>query len=396
MIKAYKTEINPNPEQATKILRTIGVCRFVYNLFIETVKQRYKTGDKYLSGYEFSKWLNHAYLDANPDKIWLKSVSSKAVMKSIMNADTAFKQFFKKQAHHPRFKHKGKSDPKMYFVNGNFNQKLPLIEVQRHKIKIPTLGWVRLKEKGYLPVNIKPISGTISIKAGRFYVSVLYDIEAPAKLKLNPDGIGIDLGVKELAAVSNGQIYPNINKQAMLHKLNKKLKRMQRSFSRKYERLKANQNIKKGKATRQKEIHKNIEKQRLQIQRLYQRIVNIRHDYQDKIIAKLVRTKPAYITIENLNVKGMLENKYLAKAVVEQELSRFRERLTSKANLYGIELRVVSSWYPSSKTCHNCGFVKHDLKLSDRTYICSVCGFTLDRDLNAALNLQDANEYQIA
>ena len=172
---------------------------------------------------------------------------------------------------------------------------------------------------------------------------------------------------------------------------------MQRSFSRKYERLKSkNQNIKKGKATRQKEIHKNIEKQRLQIQRLYQRIVNIRHDYQDKIIAKLVRTKPAYITIEDLNVKGMLKNKYLAKAVAEQELRRFRERLTTKANLYGIELRVVSRWYPSSKTCHNCGFVKHDLKLSDRTYICPVCGFTLDRDLNAALNLQDANEYQMA
>ena len=148
MLKSYKTELNPTPEQAEKIRQTVGVCRNVYNMFIHINKQRHKQGLRFMSGYDFSKWLNNEYLRQNPEKTWIKQVSSKAVKQAVMDADRAFKKFFKKQAGYPRFKKKGRTDPKAYLPNGHYDHTHALIEIQRHRIKLPTLGWVRLKEKG--------------------------------------------------------------------------------------------------------------------------------------------------------------------------------------------------------------------------------------------------------
>lgn len=386
LLKSFKTEINPTPEQKRIINCTIGVCRFIYNFYLAHNKEVYEKEKRFVSGMEFSKWLNNEFVPNNQEYKWIKDVSSKSVKQSIMAADKAFRNFFKGKSHFPKFKKKGKSDVKMYFVKTDTKVIIPC---ERHRIKIPTLGWVRIKEKGYIPVTksgctIK--SGTVSVKAGRFYVSVLVEVPDTTMSGSFSDGIGIDLGVKEFAIVSNGQIYKNINKTSKVKQLEKKLKREQRKFSRKYE------NFKKGKSTQKA----NIQKQKVKLQKLHRRLDNIRTDYINKTIAETVKTKPSYITIEDLNVKGMMKNRHLSKAIASQKFYEFRTKLQAKCKANGVELRVVDRFYPSSKTCHNCGCVKSDLKLSDRTFHCAECGHTADRDYNASLNLRDCQTYVIA
>ena len=383
MLKSFKTEINPTAEQKIKINKTIGTCRYIYNFYLAHNKELYDKGEKFMSGKSFSVWLNNEYIPNNPDKLWIKEVSSKSVKKSIENGCTAFTRFFKHKSAYPKFKKKDKADVKMYFVRNNPKDCI----CERHRIKIPTLGWIKLKEKGYIPTTKdgwKIKSGTISKKASRYYVSVLVEIPNIKIANNSNEGIGIDLGIKDLAIVSNGKKYKNINKSARLKKLEKQLRREQRCFSRKYE------NLKKGESTQ-----KNIQKQKLKVQKLYHRISNIRTDYINKTIAEIVKTKPSYITIEDLNVSGMMKNRHLSKAVMSQKFYEFRTKLKAKCNENGIELRVVDRWYPSSKLCHCCGSIKKDLKLSDRIYKCE-CGYVEDRDFNASLNLRDAKTYEIA
>ena len=391
LLKSYKTEINPTPEQKQIINRTIGVCRFVYNFYLAHNKEMYDKEKCFVSGIDFSKWLNNEFVPNNQEYRWIKEVSSKSVKQSIINADRAFKNFFKGKSHFPKFKKKNKSNVKMYFVKTDSKV---IIACERHRIKIPTLGWVRLKEKGYIPTNpnthiIK--SGIISCKAGRYYISVLVEQQGNVKPQLDNFGIGIDLGIKDFAICSNGKTYKNINKSSQIRKLEKKLKREQRSLSRKYESYKKLNKNMKGEATRQ-----NIQKQKLKVQKFYQKLDNIRTDYINKVISELVKTKPMWVTIEDLNVSGMMKNKHISKAITQQKFFEFRTKLFAKCNEYGIELRIVDRFYPSSKTCHNCGCIKSDLKLSDRTYHCCECGYTEDRDYNASLNLRDCLTYKIA
>ena len=343
-----------------------------------------------MSGKRFSVWLNQEYLPNHPEYAWIKEVSSKSVKKSMENACSAFTRFFKGQSGFPNFKKKGNSDVKMYFVKTDAKTVIPC---ERHRIKIPTLGWVRLKEKGYLPTTkdgfvIK--SGTVSYKAGRYYVSVLIEIPEKEKPNLNQFGLGMDLGVKEFAVISNGVVKKNINKTAKVKQLEKQLKREQRCLSRKYENLKKRNQKGKGEATRN-----NIQKQVLKVQKLHHRIEKIRTNYINQCVNEIVKTKPSYITIEDLNVKGMMRNRHLSKAVASQKFYEFRRKLEGKGKEWGIELRMVDRWYPSSKLCHNCGKIKKDLKLSDREYRCE-CGYRADRDYNASLNLRDAKTYKIA
>ena len=384
LLKSFKTEINPTEEQKARIRRTIGTCRYVYNFYLGHNKALHDNGEKFMTGKSFSLWLNNEYIPDNPDKTWIREVYSKAVKKSIEDGCTAFTRFFKHQSDFPKFKKKGKSDVKMYFVRNNPKD----CQCERHRLKIPTLGWVRIKEKGYIPTTKDGYmirSGTVSVKAGRFYVSVLVEIPDVNIDNNSNEGIGIDLGLKDLAIVSNGKTYRNINKSAGLKKLEKQLIREQRSLSRKYE------NLKKGESTQRA----NIQKQKLKVQKLHHKMDNIRTDYINKTIAEIVKTKPSYIAIEDLNVKGMMKNRCLSKAVASQKFYEFRTRLKAKCDENGIELRVADRFYPSSKTCHHCGSVRKNLKLSDRIYRCE-CGYVADRDLNAALNLKDAKTYRIA
>ena len=384
MLKSFKTEINPTEEQKARIRKTIGTCRYVYNFYLGHNKALHDNGEKFMTGKSFSLWLNNEYIPDNSDKTWIREVYSKAVKKSIEDGCAAFTRFFKHQSDFPKFKKKGKSDVKMYFVRNNPKD----CQCERHRLKIPTLGWVRIKEKGYIPTTKDGYmirSGTVSVKGGRFYVSVLVEIpDVNINNNLN-DGIGIDLGLKDFAIISSGKTYRNINKSAGLKKLEKQLIREQRSLSRKYE------NLKKGESTQRA----NIQKQKLKVQKLHHKMDNIRTDYINKTIAEIVKTKPSYITIEDLNVKGMMKNRCLSKAVASQKFYEFRKRLKAKCDEKGIELRVADRFYPSSKTCHHCGSIRKNLKLSDRIYRCE-CGYVADRDLNAALNLKDAKTYKIA
>ena len=337
-----------------------------------------------MSGKRFSVWLNHEYLPDHPQDLWIKDVSSKSVKRAIENGCTAFTKFFRGESKFPNFKKKGKSDVKMYFVKNNPKDCF----CERHRINIPTLGWVRLKEKGYIPATkdgsiIK--SGTVSVKAGRYFVSVLIELPDMKTAGNSNAGIGIDLGLKDLAVTSNGQTYKNINKSSELKKLEKRLRREQRCLSRKYE------SLKKGESTQRA----NIQKQKLKVQKIHRRMCDIRTDYINKTIAEIVKTKPSYITIEDLNVKGMMKNRHLSKAVASQKFNEFRKKLKVKCDENGIELRVVDRFYPSSKMCHSCGSIKKDLKLSDRIYKCS-CGYIEDRDFNASFNLRDAKIYKVA
>lgn len=384
MIKSFKTEINPTCEQKIIIDRNIGICRFAYNFYISYNKELHEAGEKIVGAKEFKHWLLNDYLSMHPECVWIKEASSKSLTKSIDNAAITFMRYINGYIDFPKYKKKGINDAKMYFVKTNPNDCL----VERHRIKIPTLDWVKIKEKGYIPTSksgcvIK--SGTVSCVDDRYYVSVIAYLPDDRLQPRCTDGIGIDLGLLNFAVVSNGITYPNINKSYRLIKLQRQIERAQKSLSRKYE------NLKKGGTTQRK----NIQKQKFRIHKLHHKINDIRNDYLNKVIADVVKDKPSYITVEDLNVKGMAKNKYLSAAVSSQKLYTFRTKLKKKCKELNIELRIADKWFPSSRMCHNCGRINNDLKLEDREFSCS-CGYHNDRDLNASLNLRDTINYVIA
>lgn len=383
-MKTYKTEIVLSDEQKERFLRTIGTCRFVYNLFLQTNKELYEKNKdtdlpKYMNNFEFSKWINNVFIKNNPEYSWIKEVSSKSIRRTIDNANVAYTRFFKHQSKFPRFKKRDKNECRMYFVKTDAKAK---IRYERHRIKIPTLGWCKLKEFGFIPTNKIIKSGTIIKQAGRFYVSVRVEEDIEIRQRNKNDGLGIDLGVKNFAVLSDGARYKTLKQQ----KLNKRLVREQKALSRKYKAKKKN---KKEGAT-----HKNIEKQKLRVQKIYQRIANTKNDYQNKIIAEIIKREPSFITIEDLNVRGMMKNRHLSRAIANQGFTQFISKLKYKCYPNGIELRQVDRFYPSSKICCLCGQIKTDLKLSDRVYRCD-CGNIIDRDYNASINLKNAEEYKV-
>ena len=399
MLKAFKTEIAPTIEQKEKIIRSIGIARFLYNQYIAYNKKLYRMYQRglldshqkhFMSANEFDKYVNHKL---KIELSWINECGSKARKKALVNAEAAFKKFFNGLAGFPQFKKKSNHDVKLYFPKNNKGD----WAIWRHKLMVPTLKQVRLKEFGYLPVGAVVINGMVSYVAGRFYVSVVVDIDEKSKynkdLKTSyrtaTDGIGIDLGIKDLAVVSNGRKFKNINKSSKVKRLEKRLRREQRCLSRKYE-------SKKKKGGKIATASANIEKQKLKVQKLHQRIDEIRKDYENKVIQEIVKQKPRFITVEDLNVKGMMKNRHLAKAVAAQRFNCLLTKLKRKAEIIGIEVHMVDRFYPSSKTCHVCGHIHKGLKLTDRVYVCPECGYTEDRDFNASLNLRDAKKYRIA
>ena len=388
MLRAFKTEIYPTKEQRIKINQTIGNCRFIYNYFISYNKELYETNKDtnlitFMSNYTFRKYMNHdeVFLSEHP---WLKSVSSKSIDYALSYAYGAFKKFFDGKANFPKFKKKKQQRVKAHFVKNNKAD----LTVERHRIKVPTIGWIKLKEKGFIPTNSKVKSCVISQKADRYFISVLVDVENNEKFTYLNEGVGIDVGIKDLAICSDGNVYKNINKSSKVRKIKKKLKRTQRRLSRKY--LKKKERGEEP-ATYSANINKNI----LQLQRLYAKLTNIRTDYINKVISEIIKRKPSFITMEDLNIKGMMKNKHLARAIQEQKLFEFKQKVIWKCKIHGIEFREVDRFYPSSKLCSCCGHKKEDLKLKDRTYRCENCGLIIDRDLNAAMNLKQTKEYII-
>ena len=281
ILKSYKVEINPTDEQKQKIDKTINTCRFIYNFYLGKNIELYSNGEKFLSAYTFSKWLNNDFLLNNPDFIWIKEVSTKSVSKSIQNGEIAFKNFFNGKTKFPKFKKKNKSNVTMYFVKENKNQ---IIHCERHRIKIPTIGWVKLKEKGYIPTNYTKYiikSGNVSKKANRYFVSVLVESnEFQIQDNSQNQGIGIDLGIKDFAICSNGKVYGNINKTEVIRKLEKRKRHLQRNLSNKYELNKQGNKFVKT---------NNIIKLEKEIDSLNFRLYNIKHNYLHQVSSDIIK-----------------------------------------------------------------------------------------------------------
>ena len=384
MYKALKIELKLTNEQKIQANKTIGTERFIYNEYIKYNQEQYELGNKFVSANDFSKYINNVYLPNNPDKKWIKDVSSKSVKQAMIYGEKAFKNFFKGLSAFPVFKKKAKNDLGAYFVKNNKTD----FEFYRHKIKIPTLKFVRVKEYGYIPKNAIIKSGTITKIADRYFLSLVMEVDDIVKTEnKNIKGLGVDLGIKDTAICSNGMVFKNINKTKKVKKIKKKLKREQRKMSRSVE-------YSKSKKIKLKEC-KNFNKKKLKVQKLFYRLNCIRDDYNNKIVDEITRTKLKYITIEDLKVSNMMKNKHLSKAIQEQNFYAIRTKLVNKCKEKNIELRLVDTFYPSSKTCSCCGEIKKDLKLNDRIYKCCNCGLEIDRDYNASINLEKAQVYKV-
>ena len=384
MYKALKIELNLTNEQKIQVNKTIGTERFIYNEYIKYNQEQYELGNKFVSANDFSKYINNVYLPNNPDKKWIKDVSSKSVKQAMIYGEKAFKKFFKGLSAFPVFKKKGKNDLGAYFVKNNKTD----FEFYRHKIKIPTLKFVRVKEYGYIPKNAIIKSGTITKIADRYFLSLVMEVDDIVKTEnKNIKGLGVDLGIKDTAICSNGMVFKNINKTKKVKKIKKKLKREQRKMSRSVE-------YSKSKKIKLKEC-KNFNKKKLKVQKLFYRLNCIRDDYNNKIVDEITRAKLKYITIEDLKVSNMIKNKHLSRAIQEQNFYAIRTKLINKCKERKIELRLVDTFYPSSKTCSCCGEIKKDLKLNDRIYKCCNCGIEIDRDYNASINLEKAKIYKV-
>ena len=384
MYKAIKIELKLTNEQKIQVNKTIGTERFIYNEYIKYNKEQYELGNKFVSAFDFSKYINNVYLPNNPDKKWIKEVSSKSVSKAMTYGEKAFKNFFKGLSGFPVFKKKGKNEIGAYFVKNGKKD----FEFYRHKIKIPSLKFVRVKEYGYIPKNANIKSGTISKIADRYFLSLIIEVDDIVKTEnTSTKGLGVDLGIKDTAICSDGRVFKNINKTKKVKKLKKKLKREQRKMSRSVE-------YSKTKKIKLKDL-KNFNKKKLKVQRLFYRLNCIRDDYNNKIVDEITRTKLKYITIEDLKVSNMIKNKHLSKAIQEQNFFSIRTKLINKCKERNIELRLVDTFYPSSKTCSCCGSIKKDLKLNNRIYKCSNCGLEIDRDYNASINLEKAQVYKV-
>jgi len=384
MYKAIKIELKLTKEQKIQVNKTIGTERFIYNEYIKYNQEQYELGNKFVSAFDFSKYINNIYLPSNPDKKWIKDVSSKSVKQAMIYGEKAFKNFFKGLSAFPVFKKKGKNELGAYFVKNGKKD----FEFYRHKIKIPSLKFVRVKEYGYIPKNANIKSGTISKIADRYFLSLVMEVDDIVKTENKSiKGLGVDLGIKDTAICSDGKVFKNINKTKKVKKIKKKLKREQRKMARSVEYSKSNK-------IKLREL-KNFSKKKLKVQRLFYRLNCIRDDYNNKIVDEITRTKLKYITIENLKVSNMMKNRHLSKAIQEQNFYAIRTKLINKCKERNIELRLVDTFYPSSKTCSCCGSIKKDLKLNDRIYKCSNCGLEIDRDYNASINLEKAQNYKV-
>ena len=384
MYKALKIELKLTVSQKIKVCQTIGTERFIYNEYIKYNQEQYKLGNKFVSANDFSKYLNNIYLPNNPDKRWIKDVSSKSIKQAMTYGEKAFKRFFKGLSSFPIFKKKGRNELGAYFVKNNKKD----FEFYRHKIKIPTLKFVRVKEYGYIPKNTNIKSGTITKIANRYFLSLIIEVKDIVKTEnTSTKGLGIDLGIKDTAICSDGRVFKNINKTKKVKKLKKKLKREQRKMSRSIE-------YSKSKKIKLQEL-KNFNKKKLKVQKIFYRLNCIRDDYNNKMVNEITRAKLKYITIEDLKVSNMIKNRHLSKAIQEQNFYSIRTKLINKCKERNIELRLVDTFYPSSKICSCCGNIKKDLKLNDRNYKCYNCGIEIDRDYNASINLEKANIYKI-
>ena len=360
------------------MMQYAGAARFAYNWALEQQNKKHEASGKFLTGYDLCNQFTQ-YKQANK---WLYNISSNVTAQAIKDACLAYLHFSKKQSNFPKIKSRKRS--KLSFYQDGCKIKFSSTHVKIEKIadsKRPNkqkLNWIKLSEVNRIPFVDRYLNPRITFDGLHWYVSVGVEHPDDSVPVQTNQGIGIDLGIKSLAACSDGHIYKNINKTDKVKRLEKRKKRKQRQIARKYLMNKEGNNYVKT---------KNIEKAELKLLKINHKLTNIRNHYIHKVTTDIVKREPSFIVIEDLNISGMLKNKHLSKSVQQQCFYRFRELLTYKAERAGIKLVIADRFYPSSKLCSNCGAIKHNLKLTERTYICNECGYTIDRDLNASLNL---------
>ena len=383
MIKSIKVRLNPNNKQLTKLLQYAGCARFAYNWAISREQDNYKQGSKFLSDSELRK--EFTQLKKQSEYQWLNEVSNNVTKQAIKDACNTYKKFFKGQCKYPKFKSKKHSTPSFYQDNIKIQFTDTHVKVEgfsmSKKQNKQKLNWIKLCEKGRIPTDCKYMNPRFTYDGLYWYVSVGIEEDDNTTLPSN-EGIGIDLGIKDLAICSDRNTYKNINKTQTVKKLEKRKRRLQRSISRRYEKNKKGENYCKT---------SNIIKREKELLKLNHRLTNIRQNYLHQATSEIVNRKPRFICIEDLNVKGMMKNKHLSKAVQQQCFGEFRRQVEYKATWNGIPVIIAERFYPSSKLCSCCGNIKKDLKISDRIYRCE-CGNVVDRDYQASLNLKRYGE----
>ena len=388
MIKAIKVRLYPTRYQEELMFKSAGVARFSYNWGLAFLNNYYKENNRSLSINELRKEFTKLRNDI--EYFWLKEVSSEIPQQALKDLGESFKKFFRKESAYPKFKKKGKCETSFFHLNNKF-------VVGNNKIKLEKIGYVKMKDEGRLPVGnykkdkIKVLNPRIKHNGKFWYLSLALEVEDKTKEELINVSVGVDLGIKDLAIVSNiDKPFKNINKSKEVKRLNKKLKRLQRQVSRKYDMLKSEIYFKKGEKLTKTQ---NIIKLENKIKLVHKRIADIRLNYIHQTTNTIVKTKPCRVVVEDLNVRGLMKNKYLSKAISEQCLNKFITILEYKCKWNGIEFVKADRFFPSSKMCSCCGTIKKDLKLKDRTYICPKCNLVIDRDKNASINLAN---YQLA
>ena len=373
----------PNNKQITKLFQYAGTARFAYNWALAREQENHENGGKFISNNDLRK--EFTALKHTDEYAWLNNVSNNVTKQAIKDACESYKRFFKGLSKFPKYKSKKKSKPsffqdpiKIKFTDTHVKVEGFAISKKANKQK---LNHIRLAEHNRIPMDCKYYNPRITFDGINWWISVGIDTDE-CKNKLNKSGIGIDLGIKDLAICSDGNTYKNINKSQIVKKLERRKRRLQRSISRSYEK-----NKKKGKYCKTNNV---IKKERLLL-KVNHRLSNIRNDYLHQTTTEIVNRKPRFICIEDLNVSGMMKNKHLSKAVQCQGFYEFHRQLEYKCKDKGIQLIVADRFYPSSKLCSCCGNIKKDLKLSDRIYKCD-CGNVIDRDFQAALNLKAYGE----
>ena len=381
MIKAIKVRLYPTKIQEELMFKSAGIARFSYNWGLAFLNKYYEENKKILSIGELRKEFTKIRNDE--EFSWLKEVSSEIPQQALKDLGESFKKFFRKESSFPRFKKKGKCEVSFFHLNNKFI-------VKDKYIKLEKIGYVKIKDEGRLPIGnykrdkIKVLNPRIKFN-GRFWcLSLALEVEDKTDTDLTDESIGVDLGIKDLAIVSNiDKPFKNINKSKEVKRLNKKLKRLQKQVSRKYDMLKSSNTFKKGEKLSKTQNIIKIEKQ---IKIIHKKIVDIRLNHIHQTTNTIVKTKPCRVVVEDLNVKGMMKNKHLSKAISEQCFNKFIAILEYKCKWNGIEFVKADRFYPSSKLCSCCGAIKKDLRLKDRVYKCS-CGLSIDRDKNASINL---------
>ena len=383
MIKVIKVMLHPNNKQRTKLFQYAGCSRFAYNWTIARQQENYKQENKFLSDNNLRK--EFTQLKKQPEYSWLNHISNNVPKQAIKDACNTYKRFFKGQCKYPKFKTRKQSSQSFYQDNVKIqftdtHVKIEGFAVSKKRNK-QRLNWIKLCEKGRVPPNVKYTNPRFTYDGLHWYVSVGIEIPDSTTIPSN-EGIGIDLGLKDLAICSDEHTYKNINKTHKVRKIEKRQRRLQRSVSRRYEKNKKGERYCKT---------CNIIKRQKELLKVTKRLTNIRRNHLHQTTSDIVKRKPSFICIEDLNVSGMMKNRHLSKAIQQQDFYELRRQLQYKAERNNISVIIADRFFPSSKLCSCCGNVKSDLKLSDRIYRCT-CGNTIDRDFQASLNLKTYGE----